>query len=403
MQQPAASVFRIRSFRLMWAGNMLVHFSSWLFLVGAAWLMTRLTPDPLMVALVQSASALASLLLSLPAGAIADTVGRRGLMMALQLASCAACMAVAGSQAAGMLSAWLLLLLTFATQASLATYLPLANATMVDAVRPEQVEESMALAGVALNLARSAGPGLAGLGLLYVGAPVLYAVTAAAFALACVLLYQLPRERHECNGAPEALGTAMMAVFRYAREERAVQALLLRAATISFSGSALWALLPIVATGFDGASSSTFGTLVGSLGLGAVFGAFALVRLRRWAGPETVVNAASGVFALVTLAIALSASLSLAYVVLLVGGAAWMLSSTVLFAIGQSEVPEWVRARIYALLLVCFQAGFAAGAAVWGAAARHAGVRYALVLAAVSVLGTFAAARWLPLRSAPPS
>ena len=60
------------------------NIGTWMQNVGAAWLMTSLSPSPLMVALIQTASSLPILLLALPAGALADIVDRRKVLIVSQ-------------------------------------------------------------------------------------------------------------------------------------------------------------------------------------------------------------------------------------------------------------------------------------------------------------------------------
>ncbi len=53
--------------------------------VGAGWLMTSLSSSPSMVALIEAADSLPVMLLALPAGALADIVDRRRLLIVVQV------------------------------------------------------------------------------------------------------------------------------------------------------------------------------------------------------------------------------------------------------------------------------------------------------------------------------
>src|SRR5207245_7076012 len=64
-------------FRALWIASLISNVGTWMQNVGAAWAMTSLSPSPLMVALVQSATSLPVLLVGLPAGAGADIVARQ--------------------------------------------------------------------------------------------------------------------------------------------------------------------------------------------------------------------------------------------------------------------------------------------------------------------------------------
>src|SRR5256712_4692971 len=71
-------------FRALWIASLVSNIGTWMQNVGAAWAMTSLSPSPLMVALVQSATSLPVFVVGLPAGAVADIVDRRRLLLVTQ-------------------------------------------------------------------------------------------------------------------------------------------------------------------------------------------------------------------------------------------------------------------------------------------------------------------------------
>src|SRR3954452_19630732 len=71
-------------FRALWLATVVSNLGTWIQNVGAAWFMTSLRPSALMVALIQTAASLPMFLLSLPAGALADVINRRKLLLFTQ-------------------------------------------------------------------------------------------------------------------------------------------------------------------------------------------------------------------------------------------------------------------------------------------------------------------------------
>src|SRR3954451_12398785 len=71
-------------FRRLWIATIVANVGTWMQDVGAGWLMTSLSSSPSLVALVEAADSLPVMLLALPAGAIADIVDRRRLLIAVQ-------------------------------------------------------------------------------------------------------------------------------------------------------------------------------------------------------------------------------------------------------------------------------------------------------------------------------
>src|SRR3954451_7754565 len=79
------SPFRHRAFTVLWVATVVSNIGTWMQNAAAGWLMTGLDPDPLTVALVQVATSLPMFLLGLPAGALADIVDKRQLLIAVQI------------------------------------------------------------------------------------------------------------------------------------------------------------------------------------------------------------------------------------------------------------------------------------------------------------------------------
>src|SRR5215470_18992540 len=71
-------------FRSLWVAAVISYTGTWMQNVGAGWLMTSLTMSPLMVSLVQAATTLPVFFVILPAGALADMVDRRRLLLVTQ-------------------------------------------------------------------------------------------------------------------------------------------------------------------------------------------------------------------------------------------------------------------------------------------------------------------------------
>src|SRR6202140_3015234 len=72
-------------FRSLWIATIVSNVGTWMQDVGAGWLMTSLSSSPSLVALVEAADSFPLMLLALPAGALADIVDRRRLLIAIQI------------------------------------------------------------------------------------------------------------------------------------------------------------------------------------------------------------------------------------------------------------------------------------------------------------------------------
>src|ERR1700750_781677 len=128
----------------------------------AAWLMATLTPSALMVALVQTASTVPTLLFGLAAGALADIVERRHVILITQLLLIVTTALLGVATLAGMIGPGLLLALTFVIGAGFTFYMPAQQASINDLVTRAELSRAVALGAVAFNVARAVGPALAG-------------------------------------------------------------------------------------------------------------------------------------------------------------------------------------------------------------------------------------------------
>src|SRR4051795_4425055 len=101
-------------FRALWITSTASHIGSYMTDVGQGWLMSSLTPSPLIVSLLLTAESLPFFLLALPAGALADIVDRRRLLVFSQLAMAIAVGALAVVTLTGIVTPWMMLGLAFA-------------------------------------------------------------------------------------------------------------------------------------------------------------------------------------------------------------------------------------------------------------------------------------------------
>src|SRR5262249_56915052 len=89
------------------------NLGTWMHEAAGAWMMTTLAPSPLLVALMQTAASLPFFLLAFPAGALADIIDRRRLLLWTQTWMLASAAALGVLTLAGVVTPRLLLGLTF--------------------------------------------------------------------------------------------------------------------------------------------------------------------------------------------------------------------------------------------------------------------------------------------------
>ena len=380
------STLQIPVFRNLLLANVVSDIGAFMQSVGAAWLMVSLHAGPSYVALIQTASSLPFFLLALPAGSAGDILDRRRLILATESWMTAVALLIVILTLAGLMTPWLLLVLTFALSAGDAFETPSWRALLPELVPKEELANASALNGIEFNLARAVGPALGGLIIAVTGVATAFVVNFVSFFGVIAVVARWKRPVRKRTTPPESLPGATVAAIRYVRYSPEILTVVVRTGVVMFFSSSLFALLPTIARSVN-QSAIGYGLLLGSFGAGAIAGALIMRPARaRWS-TETVVSSGVSILGLVILATSGLHRLSTLAPVMLIGGAAWVLFISLINALVQSLAPDWVRARVLAVFILVYQGGFALGSAAWGALAQRAGIGTALIFAG---LGTIA-------------
>jgi len=339
-----------------------------------------------LVALVETAGSLPVVLVALPAGALADVVDRRRLLLVMQTWMCVAAGAMGILALMGHMNPARLLLLTFLLGVGSAMSNPVWQAITPDLVPPSDLPAAITLSGVGINIARALGPALGGLVVAASGPWAVFFLNAASFIAIMVVIYRWQPAPRRSKLPPEDIIGAMRTGTRYLRHSPELQTVLVRSGIFVVCASALWALLAQQARRGLGLRSFGYGLLLGCIGLGAIIGAWLLPKVRERLSMNQLVAAATVVFAIATTSLAYVHSFGVLAVALAGGGVAWIAVLSSLNVSAQTVTPSWVRARVMAVYLLVFMGGLAAGSAVWGFVAARVGVSTALLFAALGML-----------------
>jgi len=374
-------------FRSLWIASVISYTGTWMQNVGAGWLMTQMTMNPLMVALVQAAGTLPVFLVILPAGALADLVDRRRFLLLTQGWMVLASGALGIMTLTSCVGPWVLLLFTFLLGLGAVMNDPAWQAITPELVPAKQHASAVALNSAGFNVARAVGPALGGVVVAAVGCGTTFMLNALSFLGVILFLYRWKRPM-ETRPKTQRVWSAIGDGFSYVRESGLAKSVLLRTGTFSVAAVAMLALLPLIARPYG---ATGYGVLLGCFGLGALLGALALPRLREKLSVDGVVGAAIVIFAGTTFAAGRAETFALLCAVMLVAGAAWIGILACLNVAAQTMCPAYVRARALSFYLLVLQGGMAVGATLWGALAKRIGVPDALGVAAVALaLGVFA-------------
>lgn len=381
---PFWSPLRHGLFRMLWIASFASNVGALMQSVGASWLMTSLSPS--LTPLVQTAVNLPTFLLALPAGALADVLDRRKLLLVTQCWMLAVATLLGVVTVAGGMTAWLLLGFTFALGLGAALNGPAWQAIIPELVPRHDLGPAVALNSAGFNLARAVGPALGGVVVAIAGPGFTFLLNAASFVGVLYVLFSWERRPEPSVLPAERVWSAMATGLRYVRHSPAIQAVLLRNGTFVLGASALWALLPLIARYELGLGPSGYGILLGCIGSGAVLGAAVMPRLKRGLSQATTLLLAPALYAVGMSVPAWTTNFWAVCAGMVASGVGWLVFLSQCNTAIQVSVPAWVRGRALAVNLLAVFGGLALGSAGWGWAAERFGLQPALALASLAVV-----------------
>jgi MFS family permease len=382
---------RVPLFRDLWLASIVSNLGGWMQDTAGTWLMTVLTPSPLLIALMQTAASLPVVVLGLLAGATADIFDRRRLLIFWQAWMLSAVALLSVLTFFDIISPWILLILTFLLNIGTAMNSPAWQAIVPEVIPRRQLPDAISLNSAGFNLARALGPALGGLAIALfaratTGAASTFLLNSLSFVGVILVLYRWQRKPIFKSALPaERIQGSMRAGIRYIRYAPLLQAAFVRTLLFTLFVSAVWALLAVVAKNDLHQGAMGYGILNGSMGFGAVIGATMLPRVRRVLSADAIIAYATCVF-VATLAILATVKVPLIIIPMLIaGGFAWTSAMSTLNLAVQVSVPAWVQARALGAYQMIFAGGMALGGVIWGFIAEHISTPKSLMCASVGL------------------
>jgi len=377
---------RHATFRWLWIASIASNIGTWMHEVGAGWLMTSLSANPIAVALVQVAGAAPMFFLALPAGAMADVIDKRRYLLAVQLWMAATALTLTVLTAMGLMTVPLLLGMTACMGIGTALMMPAWSALVPELVDKSELPAAIALSSVGVNVARAVGPAIAGVLVSLSGPWLTFALNAVSFVAVMAVLFFWKRQVEPSVLPAERLVGAMRAGVVFSLESPPLKRALARTFAFFLGASAGMALLPLLVRGEMQGTAMDFGLLLGSVGVGALVGAAVLPAIRSRISNHLLVIVASLIYAGVLVALALLRDLVWLVPIMAFSGAAWIAVLSSLQIAVQTSVPSWVRARVLSVYILVFFGSMAAGGVLWGAVASRYDISFALLCASATLV-----------------
>jgi len=390
------SSLKRRNFRLYFIGQIVSQTGGWMQGVAQAWLVLHLTGSATALGLVTALQFAPTLLVGPYAGVLADRFPKRRILNITQTAAAIVALALGIAVATNTVQAWMVFVMAGCLGLINAVDYPTRQAFLYELAGPTEVVSAVGLSGTATNLARVAGPAIAGVLIASAGLAVCFLLNAVSFVavLVCLALMR-PTEFHSlavpCREAEEGLARGLA----YAARTPVVRASLLITAIVGALTYEFSVTLPVFVKYSLSGSALGLAYMMSSMGVGAAVGG--LVTAGRRGDGLGRLSIASLLFGVSTASVALAPNLATATVLMFVVGVFAARFTGLSNSILQLRSTPHMRNRVMALWSTAFLGTAFLGAPLLGWVAEAAGPRWALGAGAIGGLAA-ACIGWLALR-----
>ena len=353
--------FQYRDFRLMWIGACTSSIGTWMQIVAQGWLIYRLSHSAFLLALDQFLGGIPIFLFSLIGGVIADRVERRKILLGSQYVQMASAGAAHGSGGdrtgctSGTSSAFRLF-----PACAQAFGGPAYSALIPTLVEKEDMPNAIALNSIQFNVAVMIGPALAGQALAKLGEKWCFGLNALSF-LAPIVSLSLITARFLPVKTSESMFTSLKQGIQFARKQGSMEALIVLAFCMTALGMPMRTYIPVFVKDIFHRGPETYGNLLALMGLGSICGSLTIASAGNMQKKGRVALGALFCLGAGISGFALSKSLPLSDVVLVLVGASMMAVFATVNSLVQLITTNEMRGRVMSVYNFAFRGGMPMG------------------------------------------
>jgi MFS family permease len=377
--------FRVRNFRLYFAGQVVSQSGTWMQTIALGWLVLQLSNNSgVAVGFVIALQYLPTLLFGVWGGVIADAFDKRKVMIITQTCMTAIAALLAIVVLADVVQLWMIYVIVIANGLALAVDNPTRQSFVVELVGPEDLSNAVGLTSALFQTARVVGPAIAGVLIVAVGTGVCFLFNSVSFVAVIVALVMLrPSELHRGKPIGRAKGQVREGL-QYIWRTRELRAALLATAVIGTLALNSQVVLPLMAkVVFDG-NAATYSYMSVAMGAGALVGALAIAS-RAKATPEMFLFAGT-VFGVAICAAALAPTLGLFLGLLLIVGAGQISFLSTCNSLIQLRSDPTMRGRVMSVYTITLLGSTPIGGPLVGLVCEVWGPRWGLAVGGVGTL-----------------
>jgi len=370
-----------RSYRIYIGGQSLANTGSWMQSIAQDWLIFNLTRSSTAVGVTMALQFLPMLLLGLHAGAMADRLSKRRILLTTQSLNAAATLALAAITVSGAVRAADVYAFALLSGLIFAFDSPARQAFVTEVVSEDQLRAAISLNAAVFQATRLIGPAIASLLIATAGTGWVFALNAACYlGPTAGLLLLRPSDLHPAQAAPKAQGT-VAATARYLRRRPDVLWTVFLVGMLGTFGLNFPIVLTAMAKSAFGGSASTYGLFNIVLGVGSAAGA---VLAGAGARPRTrAIVTTAALFGLLQATAALAPDMAAFLPLLIAMGFVNLICQAMANASVQLAVDPEIRGRVMGLYMLVFIGGTPIGAPIIGAVTSHFGARTGMLVCGI--------------------
>ncbi len=377
---------RHRRFRLLWLGLLVSIAGTQMQFAAILWHVNELTGQPIALGGVGLARLIPVVVFSLVAGALADVVNRRRLILVTQTLLTLLAALLGWLTLIGRDSVWAIYAITAVGAAVSAFDLPARQSIIPNLVPREHLTNAFSLGSIAFQTGSILGPAIGGWVLAGPGIAWVYWINAASFLAvigALIGMGPIPQEvdRSRPGISRQAIGEGL----RFIRNQPIVLSSMLLDFFATFFSSAT-ALLPIFAKDVLRVGAVGYGWLVSAQAVGAGSMALVLSTVGQIRRQGRVLLGAVALFGVATVVFGLSRSFSWTFAALVVAGASDNVSTIIRNTARQIRTPDFLRGRVISVTQIFFMGGPQLGELEAGLVAQWLGAPLSVISGGVGCL-----------------
>jgi MFS family permease len=389
LQWPSTfAALRHRNYRLWFFGQTLSVMGTWAQSVAQGWTVYELTGSELALGIIQFFASLPTLFLMVPAGAIADRLPKRKLVMIAQVAMMLQAFALAALAATGALRVWHVAILAACNGVANSFDAPARHAMAVEMVEDRRdLANAVALNSTIFNTARMVGPAVAGIILARLGAAWCFGLNGVSFLAVILALLAMRLPAVEPKTVSESVMEQVRVGVHYIWRDTRIRTMVVLVGVGQLFGFFYSVLMPAYAVDVLRVGEAGLGNLNAAVGIGALVGSLTVASLGGAREKVLLLTIGAFLFPVANLLFSGSQSLVLSMLCLALSGVGFVTQNTTINTLIQSAVPDELRGRVMAVYILMFFGSTPFAALMAGALGQAVGVRAAIAIGSAITLG----------------